>query len=224
MAGKYEGQKVQVKAKSKTRKKKNKLRRIFKDKRYRAAFSVLMIIAAGFMGKIWQARNDKIYYTALLEQQEAQLIEEYNAKLATQRENYELAMDNLRDEYNTKTPEQIIQAEAEAIAKVLYGNALNNSERDQTTLVWCVLNRVDHTGYPDTVEEVCKEPSQWMGYSDNNPIIQSLYDIAYKELTTWHNGYRPVTNQYVFMSWSSKEIKLRDTFESTKNTRYWQAG
>jgi hypothetical protein len=63
-----------------------------------------------------------------------------------------------------------------------------------------------------------------MGYSDDNPILENLYEIAIKELETWHNNYRPVNRDYVYLSWSSKEIVLRDTYEKGPNTRYWQAG
>ena len=71
---------------------------------------------------------------------------------------------------------------------------------------------------------MCQQDRQWIGYSDDNPILENLYNIAIKELETWHNGYRPVTEDYVYMSWSSKEIVLRDTYNSTKSTRHWQAG
>lgn len=227
MAGKFETKKVRVKA-TQQKKKKNKfkrfMRRAAKDKRYRAVFCVLMLIITGAMGRLYQSRKDKAYYTSLLEQQRNELVEDYESQLATQRENYEIQMGQMKLEYEATTPEDKMREEAEYIAKVLYGNARDNSERDQRTLVWCVLNRVDSSSYPNTIKGVCEQEKQWMGYSDNNPVLQSLYEIAYNELETYYNGYRPVNADYIYMSWSSKEIVLRDTFEVTKNTRYWQAG
>ena len=54
--------------------------------------------------------------------------------------------------------------------------------------------------------------------------MNDLYDLAMAELNTWHSNYRPVSKDYVFMSWSSNQISLRDTYEKKTNTRYWQAG
>ena len=79
-------------------------------------------------------------------------------------------------------------------------------------------------GFPNSVKEVCQQESQWIGYSNDNPILNDLYELAIEELTTWHNNYRPVNKDYIYMSWSSKEIKLRDTYEKSDSTRYWQAG
>ena len=114
-----------------------------------------------------------------------------------------------------------IKQEAEYIAKVIYGTARNHVTSDQKAVVWCILNRVENNSYPDTVAEVCQQPKQWMGYSDDNPVLTELYDLALAELKIWHTGdHRPLSNEYIFLSWSSKEIMLRDTFEETKNTKY----
>ena len=70
------------------------------------------------------------------------------------------------------------RAEREAVARVLYGTALHHSEDAQRAVCWCILNRVESSLYPDTIQEVCEQPSQWMGYSPENPVIESLYKIA----------------------------------------------
>ena len=129
----------------------------------------------------------------------------------------------LRAEYENLTPEELLKQEGEFLARMLYAYR-NNSERDLRTAVWCALNRTDSPGFPNSVKEVCQQESQWIGYSDDNPILNDLYELAIEELTTWHNNYRPVNKDYVYMSWSSKEIKLRDTYEKSDSTRYWQAG
>ena len=115
--------------------------------------------------------------------------------------------------------------EANAVAKVLYGTARNNSKDDQISTVWCIINRVESYMYPSTIEEVCSQNAQWMGYSDNNPILKELYEVAYSQLTIWHNGdSRPVGTDFVFMDWTPNSITLRTTFEQTKYTRYYSAG
>ena len=70
---------------------------------------------------------------------------------------------------------------------------------------------------------VCEQPKQWMGYSEDNPVMESIYDMVLEILKTWHNnGHRPMGKEFVFLSWSSKEILLRDTFTESKDTRYWR--
>lgn len=114
--------------------------------------------------------------------------------------------------------------EAEAVAKVLYGTARGNTETDQRAVVWCIINRCESDRYPDTIQGVCSQEKQWMGYSDSNPIVRDLYDVAYEELTTWHEGgYRMIAPDFLFLSWSSKEIVLRTQFEENGATRYWRA-
>ena len=116
-----------------------------------------------------------------------------------------------------------IELEAEYIAKVIYGTARNHSDSDKRAVVWCILNRVEHYAHPDTVAEVCEQPKQWMGYSSENPVLTDNYELALAELKIWYNGgHRPMSNDYIFMSWSSQEIVLRDTFTEDKNTRYWR--
>lgn len=116
------------------------------------------------------------------------------------------------------------RSEAEAVAKVLYGTARGNTETDQRAVVWCIINRCESQLYPNTIEGVCSQNQQWMGYSNSNPIIKSLYDIATEELTTWHEGgYRMIAPDFLFMSWSANEIVLRTQFEENAATRYWRA-
>ena len=158
-------------------------------------------------------------------------IEEINA-------NHEIAMEELRDElygsYMSKMAEleqyyeyggdvAQIEQEAEYIAKVIYGTAKNHADSDKRAVVWCILNRVEHYAHPDTVAEVCEQPKQWMGYSDDNPVLDDIYELALDELKIWHSdGHRPMSNDYIYLSWSSREILLRDTFEESKVTNYWR--
>lgn len=112
--------------------------------------------------------------------------------------------------------------EAETMAKVLYGTARYNSEAGQKLVLWCILNRVESRLYADNVIDVCRQPQQWMGYSDDNPVIQGMYDLAIEVLDEWHNGaYRAMSPDYIYMSWNNNEIILRDEFVETKRTHYW---
>lgn len=138
---------------------------------------------------------------------------------------HEAQMTELRQYYEYGGDVSQIEREAEYIAKVIYGYMVagNHSYSDFRAIVWCIINRVEHYAHPNTVEGVCEQPKQWMGYSDNNPVLTELYDIALAELKIWHSGdHRPMNNNYIFLTWSSSEILLRDTFEENKNTNYWR--
>ena len=117
------------------------------------------------------------------------------------------------------------RSDREAVAKVLYGTALHHSEDAQKAVVWCILNRVDSSLYPNSIQEVCSQPSQWMGYADDNPVISSLYEIADEVISGWESGgYRAVSPDYLFLSWTQDEIVLRTTFNETSRTHYWRCG
>lgn len=115
-----------------------------------------------------------------------------------------------------------MRTEATDIAKVLYA-VRNNSKDDKITNVWCILNRVDNKAYPDSVEEVCKQPQQWMGYSEDNPVLDDLFQLAYSQLEIWHGGTRPVSDDYIYLAWSPSEITIRDSWEYSSKTHTWRA-
>ena len=114
--------------------------------------------------------------------------------------------------------------EAEYVARVLYGTALYNSDEGKEAVVWLIINRCESSIFPDSIIEVCKQPNQFMGYSDDNPVLTDLYNLADGVLNNWRNGgYRIMSPDYLYMSWSSDEIVLRTTFEETSRTHYWRA-
>ena len=161
------------------------------------------------------------------ENQIAELNTNHEAELIALRaelyESYMVKMSELERYYEYGGDVTEIEREAEYIAKVIYGTARNHADSDKRAVVWCILNRVEHHSHPDTVAEVCEQPKQWMGYSSDNPVLDELYELALTELKTWHSdGHRPMSNDYIYLSWSSKEILLRNTFEENKNTNYWR--
>ena len=202
------------------RKFKRFMRTARKNKWNRIGLFIFLCIIIFSIGRGCQSSAD----ITRMEAQQIELINEYEAKIAEINRLHTEELNGLRNEYETVPPEELIKFEAECIAKVLYGAAKDNNERDQRTAVWCILNRVDNPAYPNTVKGVCEQASQWMGYSNNNPVLTSFYNMAMRELEVWHSGYRPVSADYIYMSWSSKEIVLRDTYEKESNTKYWQVG
>ena len=194
-------------------------RAVRKNQKYQNALWLVLLVLVSMVSRGCQYVRDKEDF----EIQKAELVAEHDAVIERMEEERIEAIAAVRAEYTELSPEEVIEQEAKYIAKVLYGTARNNSERDQRTVVWCILNRVDTAGYPNTVQGVCEQASQWMGYDNDNPVLNNLLEVAKTELTKWHNGDRPVLPDYVYMSWSSKEVTLRDTYEKTNNTRYWQS-
>ena len=122
--------------------------------------------------------------------------------------------------YEQQTQASIASAEAQEIAKVLYGMQYNTDEGLRSAC-WCVINRVESSLYPDTVAEVCAQKSQFMGWSDKNPVVQRLYNIALAEVGKWHNGIHAVGPEFIYLEWTSKEITLRTTFDGGRGCHYW---
>ena len=117
-----------------------------------------------------------------------------------------------------------LDAEAQMLARVLYG-VKDNSSDDLRTYCWCVFNRVDSPDYAGTLEEVIAQPEQWMRYSEENPVLENLYQLAREELDAWHTGTtRPCSADYVYMTWSPSEIVLRNNWTNSSSTRYWRIG
>ena len=172
---------------------------------------------------MFTAISQRLKYENRIEELNATHTQELTALREELEEKYESQLTELKQYYEYGGDISQIEREAEYIAKVIYGTARNHADPDKKAVVWCILNRVEHYAHPDTVAEVCEQPKQWMGYSDDNPVLTDIYDLALEELKIWYSGdHRPIDNRYIYLSWSSKEILLRDTFEETKSTNYWR--
>ena len=159
----------------------------------------------------------------------------YRAGGARAAKKYEAWTERFADEYIAqqeaalrgipKDPREVLrQQQTTALAKVLYG-IKGNSADDLRTACWCVFNRVDSAGYPDTLEEVIAQPQQWMGYDESNPVLEDLYRIAGEELAKWQDGAtRPCSADFVFMTWSPSKIVLRDNWTESSWTERWRYG
>lgn len=140
-------------------------------------------------------------------------------------EDYKIEQEQLAIKAIEEDPYTIqLNAEAELLAKVLYGVKDNDTD-DLRTYCWCVFNRVENISFPDNLADVIAQPNQWMRYDKTNPVIERLYDIAREELDYWHtSNRRPVSSDYVFMNWSANDICLRDVWTDGSGTHYWRYG
>ena len=77
------------------------------------------------------------------------------------------------------------EADVVAVAKMLWGEARGCALDNQQKAVWCVLNRVDDSRFPDTIQGVLSQPSQFHGYSPDFPVWEELRAVALDVLTRW---------------------------------------
>lgn len=93
----------------------------------------------------------------------------------------------------TPTPAPYIpdETEVEMLARLIWGEARGiPSDMHKAAVVWCVLNRVDAEGWPDTVAEVVTQPHQFAGYSPDYPATEEFKAIAADVLIRWEREKR----------------------------------
>ena len=105
-----------------------------------------------------------------------------------------------------------------AVAKMLWGEARGCTRGNQAMAVWCVLNRVDDGRFPDTIQGVLSQPSQFHGYSPNFPVTDELYAVALDVLTRWNaekNGMtveRELPNTYLWFTGDGVQNHFREEY------------
>ena len=77
-------------------------------------------------------------------------------------------------------------ADAEMIAKTVWGEARGCTPEGQAKVVWCILNRVDDPRFPDTIQGVITQPHQFHGYDPTYPVTDELLAITYNVLCRWN--------------------------------------
>ena len=110
------------------------------------------------------------------------------------------------------------EADVVAVAKMLWGEARGCALDNQQKAVWCVLNRVDDPRFPDTIQGVLSQPSQFHGYSPNFPVTDELYAVALDVLTRWSLEKQGVTverelpNTYLWFTGDGVQNHFREEY------------
>lgn len=113
------------------------------------------------------------------------------------------------------------KAEAEAVARVVYGMAKNRSREGQQAVAWLIVNRVESGMFPASVVEVCEQGGQWVGYSPDNPVMEEIYQNVYEVLEEWHEGgHRSIGPEYLWINWSANAVELVSSFGAEGGLRY----
>ena len=109
-------------------------------------------------------------------------------------------------------------ADVVAMAKMLWGEARGCTRDNQAMAVWCVLNRVDDPRFPDTIQGVLSQPSQFHGYSPDFPVWDELKEVARDVLTRWSLEKQGVTverelpPEYVFFTGDGVQNHFRAAY------------
>lgn len=102
-------------------------------------------------------------------------------------------------------------ADAEIIAKTVWGEARGCSVAQKSAVVWCVLNRVDSEWFSDTIDGVVTEPGQFFGYSETNPVDPVILEIVTDALIWWAvedvmpSEYRVLPAEYLYFFGNGEE-------------------
>lgn len=128
--------------------------------------------------------------------------------------------------------------DATLLAKAAQGEYRGLNDEEVLAVYWCILNRVDATGYGmgNNIEYVLTFPYQFLGYSPYNPVDERLIDLACEALTAWEtekltgelSGERVIPPEYLWFSGNAEctHNTYRNTFEFTSSTDYitWSGG
>lgn len=105
-----------------------------------------------------------------------------------------------------------------AVSKMLYGESRGCTVDNQRKAVWCVLNRVDADGFPDTIIGVLSQPNQFHGYSEAFPVWDELTAVAEDVLTRWSlekQGVavnRELPKSYLYFTGTGRENIFREAY------------
>ena len=105
-----------------------------------------------------------------------------------------------------------------AVAKMLWGEARGCTRDNQIKCAWVVCNRVDDERFPDTIQGVLEQPSQFHGYDPTFPVTDELYDVAFDVLTRWSyekQGIpvrRELAKSYLWFTGNGRENIFREAY------------
>lgn len=116
-------------------------------------------------------------------------------------------------------------SEARHLAVVAESVAPGGGMAAQESVMWCVLNRVDSAGFPDTVAGVCTQSYQWQGYSQSVQYSSDTYTLARSVLRRWYDGEMGnIPADSVFMEVTEHGLKYRRLFRDTESVKIYFDG
>ena len=104
------------------------------------------------------------------------------------------------------------------VAKMLWGEARGCTRDNQIKCAWIVCNRVDDDRFPNTIQGVLSQSSQFHGYDPTYPVTDELYSVAFDVLTRWSyekQGIpvrRELPNTYLWFTGNGRENIFREVY------------
>lgn len=112
-------------------------------------------------------------------------------------------------------------ADVAYLSRTIWGETRGCPEKEQLGTGWCIVLRKNSPDFPDTIEGVVLQPSQWQGYSPNNPE-EPFHEMAREILIADHNGEAgPLPEGFFWCSGDGKHQTFRNEWIRTDETRYW---
>lgn len=131
---------------------------------------------------------------------------------------------NIKVGSNQKQATVVTRGELEAMAKVLYHEARGEDTTQQSAVVWCILNRLDHGGYGDSIMEVVTSPHQFAWHPDA-PVQEDLLWVVTDVVSRWNwekqglkDSGRTLPSTYLYFTARDGENKFTEEFGGTG---YW---
>ena len=104
------------------------------------------------------------------------------------------------------------------VAKMLWGEARGCTRDNQIKCAWIVCNRVDDERFPDTIQGVLGQPSQFHGYDPTYPVTDELYNVAFDVLTRWSYekqgipARRELSQSFLWFTGNGQENIFREVY------------
>lgn len=122
------------------------------------------------------------------------------------------------------------QREVELLAKTVWGESLvTRSDTQMSAVIWCILNRVDSTGYGcgHGIEYVITFPNQFAGYRESNPVTEHIESLVKDVLERWNaekhgavNVGRTLPSDYLWFDGDGKTNTFRNEYDRS-TAQYW---
>lgn len=112
------------------------------------------------------------------------------------------------------------EADISYISRTIWGETRGCPEIEQRAQGWNILNRVDDSQFPNTVEDVVTAPNQFQGYSINNPV-EPFYEMARDILIKWHNGEHEIPTDMFWCHGDGKHQRFRNQYYVTEETKFY---
>lgn len=187
------------------------------------AMAILIIVLIGSLF-VWRTQVKAEERAGILA---AEAMAQYQAEQMAKEEETRLALlaeqnsENAKREADTILMAKLFAGIDNFVEKYGYG------ERDLRTYGECVINRVLNNKNEfrnlSTIAEVITQPNQWIGFSENNQVVDKYYKIASEVVNSYYdNAVRPCTSDYCWAELTSNGIYLKNEYNDGKYVSTWR--